>query len=273
VKHFFAVTFFAVLGTCAAIFSSAPVLAAADIPILTVQDKFTAPGDYAITKMSGQQTCGYTLTGTGTGLFTTLQLSPDNQISWQVATNVTTNGYGNGIWGPNNIVQYGQTYFKLHVTAISGGVENYIIVCSSANVGALPPYGMYYDTQAAMLNSNFGMSMFNATSSEVDRVHGDPIFEMLVNSDCSLNKVITGPVTNTVVKASAGRICSVMVTTVTSGAITFYDNATTNSGNVLDVIPSATAVTGASLQARMPAVNGITVNGPATSGSITISYQ
>lgn len=76
---------------------------------------------------------------------------------------------------------------------------------------------------------------------------------------------------NTVVKASAGRLCKVLVTTVGTAAVLIYDNATTNSGTIIGSIAASAAV-GTVVDFQMPAANGITVAGSATLPALTISY-
>jgi hypothetical protein len=76
---------------------------------------------------------------------------------------------------------------------------------------------------------------------------------------------------NTVVKASAGRLCRVLVTVVGTVDLKIYDNATTTSGTVIGYIPAA-AVLGASYDIQMPAATGITVGGNASNAGITVSF-
>jgi hypothetical protein len=76
-----------------------------------------------------------------------------------------------------------------------------------------------------------------------------------------------------VVKPSAGRILRVVVTTVTASATcTVYDNASTNSGTALLVIPTAAAV-GTIYNLDLPAVNGITVYSSGATGAITVGWS
>lgn len=86
----------------------------------------------------------------------------------------------------------------------------------------------------------------------------------------------TTPVTlggTVVVKPSAGRVLKVIVTTVTASATcTVYDNASTNAGTPLLVIPTAAAV-GTIYDVNLPAVNGITVYSSGATGAITIGYS
>lgn len=84
--------------------------------------------------------------------------------------------------------------------------------------------------------------------------------------------VAAGTAANTVVKASAGRLGRVLLTTANgAAAVSIFDNATTNTGTVLGFI-AASAVAGTVVDFGMPAANGITVSGAATNPAMTISY-
>lgn len=75
-----------------------------------------------------------------------------------------------------------------------------------------------------------------------------------------------------VVKPSAGRLLKLIVTTILgAGAVTVYDNASTNSGTVLMVIPSTTAA-GTIYDVRLPAANGIYANFAST-GTVLFGYS
>lgn len=79
---------------------------------------------------------------------------------------------------------------------------------------------------------------------------------------------------NTVIKASAGRLIRVLVTTAGTGTgnVTFYDNATTNSGLVIGVIPATVSVTGVPYDFEAPAQLGITVANVANGPVFTVCY-
>lgn len=63
---------------------------------------------------------------------------------------------------------------------------------------------------------------------------------------------------NTIILATAGRICTCVVTVAGTGAtpLLFYDNATTNSGVVVAAIPGTVSV-GTVFQFNQPTVNGL----------------
>jgi hypothetical protein len=74
-----------------------------------------------------------------------------------------------------------------------------------------------------------------------------------------------------VVKASAGRLCRIIVTTTGTADLKFYDNASAASGTVIGYIPSA-ATLGQSFDIQMPASNGITAGLLNGSAAVTVSY-
>ena len=94
----------------------------------------------------------------------------------------------------------------------------------------------------------------------------------------SFDQYATVPATtagNTVVKAKAGRLRQVSVTSTGTGSgtfVNFYDNATTNSGNVLLSIPS-NAAAGTIYSAQIPANLGITVAQVTNGPGLTVTYD
>lgn len=78
---------------------------------------------------------------------------------------------------------------------------------------------------------------------------------------------------NTVVSAAAGQLMRVLVTTAGAGAgnVVIYDNATTNSGTVVGIIPSTIAI-GTVYTFNMPVAHGIVVTNVASGPVLTVSY-
>jgi hypothetical protein len=76
---------------------------------------------------------------------------------------------------------------------------------------------------------------------------------------------------NTVIKASAGRIFTVQVTTAGTNAMSFYDNATTASGTIIAQLPASAAV--GTYTFNSPAANGITAGGNAANPAVTVSWS
>ncbi len=76
---------------------------------------------------------------------------------------------------------------------------------------------------------------------------------------------------NTVVKGGAGRLARILVTSSGSNELDVFDNATTNSGTKIGIVPAGAAV-GTLIDCQAPAFNGITVAGNAANPGVTIFY-
>jgi len=75
----------------------------------------------------------------------------------------------------------------------------------------------------------------------------------------------------TVVKAGAGRLASVIVTTTGSAQLNIYDNVSQASGTIIGAIPANAAV-GSVYAFNSPAANGIVANAVASCCSTTICF-
>lgn len=114
--------------------------------------------------------------------------------------------------------------------------------------------------------------MYNGTNS--DRMRGDTTNGLRVNNatdGLSTTAVAAGTAANTVIKASAGRLARVLITLTGTASMLIYDNATTNSGTLIGVIP-ANPTAGQVFEFKMPAASGITVDGDANNPGVTISW-
>ena len=73
-------------------------------------------------------------------------------------------------------------------------------------------------------------------------------------------------------KAAPGRLGRVVVTASSTGTVTFYDNASTNSGTILLVVPASAAV-GTVYSVDLPAANGITAVSAASPSTVTVAWS
>jgi hypothetical protein len=98
--------------------------------------------------------------------------------------------------------------------------------------------------------------------------------EQIVSAGGSTTASVPSGAANTVVKATAGRLCKAIVTTAGTGtgSVLVYDNATTNSGTVIGVVPATIAI-GTVYDFQFPAANGITVTNVANGPVLTISFD
>jgi hypothetical protein len=83
--------------------------------------------------------------------------------------------------------------------------------------------------------------------------------------------IAAGVATDTVVKASAGRLCKVLVTTTGTNPMAIWDNASGHTGTIIGAF-AASPVVGTVVPFDMPAANGITVQGNAANPAVTISF-
>jgi hypothetical protein len=145
----------------------------------------------------------------------------------------------------------------------------------SATYAALAVTGMANPanaTAAANVIPTAGMAWNGATFDlPAAAVAGVPI---TTTGGTTTAAVASGTSSNTVIKATPGRLARVLVTGLagtTTGTTSIFDNATTNSGTVLAILANNTAV-GTVLTFDMPAANGITVGGNANAPAVTISF-
>lgn len=94
----------------------------------------------------------------------------------------------------------------------------------------------------------------------------------VTTSGTTTTTVSAGVGTDTVVKASAGRLCRVLITSTAGAAVTaFYDNASAGSGTIIGIFPAAVAA-GTVGDFEIPAASGITLKGAVTNPAMTISF-
>lgn len=83
--------------------------------------------------------------------------------------------------------------------------------------------------------------------------------------------IASGTATDTVVKATPGRLCRVLVTTTNTNPMTIWDNASGHTGTIIGAFAASPTV-GTVVSFEMPAANGITVQGNAANPAVTISF-
>jgi hypothetical protein len=83
--------------------------------------------------------------------------------------------------------------------------------------------------------------------------------------------IAAGTSADTVVKATAGRLCKVLVTTTGTNPMAIWDNASGHTGTIIGAFAASPTV-GTVIPFDMPAANGITVQGNASNPAVTISF-
>lgn len=116
--------------------------------------------------------------------------------------------------------------------------------------------------------------LWDTVNSVRNRHGGQTGVAWVTSGGATTTAVAVGTASDTVIKASAGRLCRISITAAagtTTGTTPIWDNATGHTGTILVVIPNNTAV-GTVVDVQMPAANGITVQGGANSPAMTISF-
>jgi hypothetical protein len=234
------------------------------------------------------------VTAIGSGATITWQASNDNS-NWfgfelDLATSATPGGSLNtGVAAVSSYIgPLSGRYFRLHPTGLASGTYTVVVTFStvqtsrrgvsstqsgtwsvgaSSATGSAVPANAFYGGVLAKTTSPAAASTGNLVGMLAD-VMG---IQLVSTGGLVTTAFAAGTSANTVIKATAGRLCNIVVTTLGTAALSIYDNASTNSGTILMQIP-ASAAAGTIYQLNMPAANGITVAGVANSPGLTISW-
>lgn len=76
---------------------------------------------------------------------------------------------------------------------------------------------------------------------------------------------------DTVIKATPGRLCRVIVTTTAANPMQIFDNASAGSGALIGALPASPAI-GTVYDFQTPAAAGITVKGSATNPAVIVTF-
>lgn len=225
----------------------------------------------------------------GAGSTVTFQVSDDN-VTWRAFNMVST---VNNTVSSNTTTTSGSfanalpaRYFRVNVTGITSGTTAGVIIfktlgSSTAIVAGQQgtwTVGSNSATGSAFPANAFGQggksltaSPTAATANQLTPITLDVMGEQLISSGGLVTSSVPANASNVVVKASAGRLCRVLVTTSGANAMLIHDNATTNSGTIIGSLP-ANAPVGSVYDFQMPAANGITIAGSATNPAVTVSW-
>lgn len=137
-------------------------------------------------------------------------------------------------------------------------------------VGSQQPHTGYSDVPPAVLSGASSGSYRNEAPAALD-VDG-AVCVPVVHTGGLFTTAIVGA-TGANVKTTQGRVARALVTATGTAALLIYDNALGNgSGTVIGVIPANAAV-GSIYAFDMPAANGISVPGVASSPNITLAWS
>lgn len=93
-----------------------------------------------------------------------------------------------------------------------------------------------------------------------------------INNDGTQNiEIAAGTATDTVVSGSGGILARVLVTTLGTHQMNFYDNASAGSGTVVGIVP-ASAAAGTIIECKAPCSNGCTAKGDSNNPAVTVFF-
>ena len=147
-------------------------------------------------------------------------------------------------------------YLRVRMTSYTSGTANGVLELYTTP-GALSVIG-------AIQASSWTVQPGNTANTTAWLMHPD-------TEGQSTTAIAAATAANTVVKASAGRLCRVLITATGTAEMDIFDNASTNSGTKIGAIPANPTI-GQVFDLRMPATNGITVGGSSNNPGVTISW-
>lgn len=128
------------------------------------------------------------------------------------------------------------------------------------------------DSNNGQNSQSVGTVGYNGSTYDRLRCDANATGTSLVTVGGSSTTFVATGAANTVVKNTKGRLCRISVTAAGTTAFTVYDNASTNSGNIIFASP-ATTVIGTVYDIQIWAVNGITLANTASGPALAVSWN
>lgn len=205
--------------------------------------------------------------------------SPGGLISWDILITGLTSGTLyfeisldsttgiDGNWINVNAQQTGITNTTLSYSTTVNGIFRSNL--SGAKWVRVRSVGVLTGTPAIVFRQSFGIGaiFLNASIPTGSNVIGK--FTSTNDATATLSVAGTALV---VVKASAGRLVSVLVTAVGTANVPIYDNASAASGTIIGYVNFAQTYVGQTLVFASPAILGITVGGVVGGSTFTVNY-
>ncbi len=290
-----------ILGNNAAANTTLPNRLPTSIPDEVANGSATSTGAQGLVYTNGKGTFSFILYGTfaatttvqgiTAGGISTLNLPIYSGLQCGVGATVTSVT----VAGNYCVYAAGSYALRLNVTYTSGTMNYYEIMQQSASP-VIPTQNASGATSNSVCDPTTASQCAPVKTAPADgtsnttSVLGTQAFVMCYNGTtwdrCRKDSYAAGPVwvttggsttvnvpTNatTVVKASAGRLARILVTTLGAGTLNCYDNASTGSGTVIGTVAASAAI-GTVEQIDMPAANGITCVSSATGPVATVSF-
>lgn len=183
------------------------------------------------------------------------------------ATNVATGGGGGG-GGTSS--SYGAAFPAVGTAAGAKDASNNMAPLLLDANGNLKATLQAAGSDGVTASSYSGAAKYLYNGATLDRAQGKQGVQDVSSGGRSSTAIAAGTAGNTVVKASAGRLASVLVTTTGTNPLVIYDNASTASGTIIGALPASPAI--GLYVFGTPAQNGLTVAGNASNPGVTVFY-
>lgn len=165
-----------------------------------------------------------------------------------------------GASGSENVVD---STHPLFVQPVGGAASG-----AAASGNPVPVAGTFLTTQPTVTN---GQAVTQAMTARGAQIIASGVDTVYVATGGSTTAAVAAAAAASAIKASAGRLCKVLVTTAGTAALNFYDNASTNTGTIIGTVTAA-AVAGTVFTFDMPAANGIWCASGTNTPAVTVSY-
>jgi hypothetical protein len=229
--------------------------------------------------LNNVQTLRFQVSGSGAG--TLIVEGQNDGATWSALPGAAVYDETNNVYGSTFTIATGNDYLvnvagwsnvRLRSQTVGTGTINvgYTLSQSQAIEGAPTP--IHGTAATGVTQDTGGVGLIGWISSVLKNLRS-----LAANLATATVSVPSGAA-NTVIKGTPGRLIRVVITTAgTTTDATLYDNATTNSGVVLGVIPGtttdATAVKGKVYTFELPAAAGIVAANTASGPVFTVGYS
>jgi hypothetical protein len=175
---------------------------------------------------------------------------------------------------PENLTQVGGAAIALGQAAMAASMP----VAIASNQSTLPENLTQIAGNAVVTGTATGATLANIleiitglyNGTTVDAWRGTQGVADVSSGGRTSTAIAASTSANTVIKASAGRCASILVTTTGTNALQVFDNASAASGTIIAALPTSPAI--GLYVFGTPAANGITVGGNANNPGVTVFW-
>lgn len=179
---------------------------------------------------------------------------------------------GGLLWVEATLSNMGANSGTVTVTAFATPVANAVPVGSTIGTAVIQANSgtalVADQTNSELRVSNYGKS---STAGDI-ALRLNALGELYIISGGLNTTPVAAAAAAAAIKASVGALHKIVVTTLGTAALSFYDNASTNSGTILFTVPASAAV-GSIYDVHFPAANGIWCASGSNTPAVTVGWS